>query len=153
VDVRAPLKRSRAQIFRYPSPVKTGFASSAQIPLAALRRQHRGLGAALLLWLGMLLPLASSVETGPREVPHRRYRRHTERLVGGKAKRCGSWFRLPDTKGGPFSRRAIFSRSNSFSTLTLATTDFNRRFSSPSISDSRFSDCPRHWPGSGLAIR
>src|SRR5689334_10008677 len=33
--------------------------------------------------------------------------------------------------------RAIFSRNNSLSTLTLATTDFNRRFSSSSTSTSR----------------
>src|SRR5262249_36390100 len=90
----------------------------------------------------MLLPLASGVEAGPRQVPHRSHTRHTVWLVGGRRNGAAHGFDFHDTKGRPFSRRAIFSRGSSFSTLTLATTDFKRRFSSSSISDSRLFRLP-----------
>src|SRR5262249_2261961 len=90
----------------------------------------------------MLLPLASGVEAGPRQVPHRTHTRHTVWLVGGRRNGAAHGFDFHDTKGRPFSRRAIFSRSSSFSPLTLATTDFKRRFSSSSIWDSRLFRLP-----------
>src|SRR5690242_6200705 len=93
--------------------------------------------AALLRTLWMLHPATSGVETGPRQVPHRGYSRHTIRLVAGRRNGAAHGFDFQKAKGRPSSRRAIFSRSNSFSTLMLATADFNRRFSSSSTSTSR----------------
>src|SRR5438067_6262699 len=93
---------------------------------------------ATLLWLPQpLLPLASGIEAGSRQLPDRGHSRHTIRLITGRRKCAAHAFDFHDTKGRPFSRRAIFSRNNSFSTLTVATTDFKRRFSSSSASISR----------------
>src|SRR5215471_15359289 len=100
------------------------------------------LGAALLRLARMLFPLKSSIETGPRQVPDRRDPRHTVRLLTGRRNGATHGFDFQNAKGRPFSRRAIFSRSSSFSTLTLATTDFKRRFSSSSMSDSRLFRLP-----------
>src|SRR5437899_7424332 len=89
------------------------------------------------LWLPQpLLPLASGIEAGSRQLPDRGHSRHTIRLITGRRKCAAHAFDFHDTKGRPFSRRAIFSRNSSFSTLTVATTDFNRRRSSSSTSDS-----------------
>src|SRR6516164_8132812 len=85
----------------------------------------------------MLLPLASGVETGPRQVPYRGYPCHTIRLLAGRRNGAAHGFDFQKAKGRPFSMRAIFSRNSSFSTLTLATTDLSRRRSSSSTSASR----------------
>src|ERR1051326_5542965 len=85
----------------------------------------------------MLLPLASGVETRPRQVPYRGYRCHTIRLLAGRRNGEAHGFDFQNAKGRPFSIRAIFSRNSSFSTLTLATTDLSRRRSSSSTSASR----------------
>src|SRR5262249_7875079 len=95
------------------------------------------LGAALvwLRWLQLALP--SGVEARPRQVPHQRHPRHTIGLLAGRRNGAAHGFDFQNAKGRPSSRRAIFSRSSSLSTLTLATTDFSRRFSSSSTSTSR----------------
>jgi hypothetical protein len=55
-----------------------------------------------------------------------------------KAKSCRLMLSTSSAaKGRWFSRREIFSRTSSFSMLMLATTDWNRRFSSSSTSVSR----------------
>src|SRR5437899_6742523 len=93
---------------------------------------------ATLLWLPQpLLPLASGIEAGSRQLPDRGHSRHTIRLITGRRKCAAHAFDFHDTKGRPFSRRAIFSRNNSFSTLTVATTDCSRRRSSSSTPASR----------------
>src|SRR5947199_4160795 len=85
-----------------------------------------------------LLPLAAGgVKTGTRQAPDSYHPRHTIRLVAGRRDGVAHGLDLQGAKGRPFSRRAIFSRNNSFSTLMLATTDFKRRFSSSSASISR----------------
>jgi hypothetical protein len=72
-------------------------------------------GAALLRILRMPLPLASGVETGPRQVPYRGYPCHTIRLLAGRRNGAAHGFDFQDPKGRPFSMRAIFSRNSSFS--------------------------------------
>jgi len=47
-------------------------------------------------------------------------------LIAGRRNGAAHGFDFQKAKGRPLSRRVIFSRSNSFSTLTVATTDFNR---------------------------
>src|SRR2546427_8601620 len=94
-------------------------------------------GTALLRTVRMLLAISSGVETGARQIPHRGYPRHTIRLVAGRRNGAAHGFDFQNAKGRSSSRRAIFSRSNSFSTLILATADFNPRFSSSSTSTSR----------------
>src|SRR5690242_19803112 len=95
------------------------------------------LGTTFLRLFSLLLPLPSGIEAGPRQVPGRHHRHHTVRLVTGRRNGAAHGFDFQNAKGRPFSRRAIFSRNNSLSTLTLATTDFKRRFSSSSTSTSR----------------
>ena len=87
--------------------------------------------------LGLVSPLPGGVKRGPRQVSDDDYPRHTIGLLGGRRNGAAHSFAFHHAKGRPFSRWAIFSRNNSFSTLMLATTDFNRRFSSSSTSDSR----------------
>jgi hypothetical protein len=87
-------------------------------------------------WIGMALPKASRVETGSRKIPQAEYSRQAIGLVGGR-RDLAAHLRLPRHKKRPFSIRPIFSRSNSFSTLRSATTDFRRRLSSFSGSVSR----------------
>src|SRR5215831_6839712 len=95
------------------------------------------------IWLPRLhFPHPSGVEGGSRQVPNGGHPDHTIRLIPGRRNGAAHGFDFQNAKGRPFSRRAIFSRSNSFSTLTLATTDFKRRFSSSSMSDSRLFRLP-----------
>src|SRR6516164_2858797 len=90
------------------------------------------------LWLPrLLLALSRCVKTRPREVPHRSYPCHTIRLITGRRNGAAHGFHFQNAKGRPSSSRAIFSRNSSLSTLTLATTDFHRGFSSSSTSISR----------------
>src|ERR671913_416963 len=85
----------------------------------------------------MLLTLASSIETGPGQVPHGGHARHTVRHTAGRRDGAAHGLDFHEAKGRPFSSRAIFSRSNSLSRQTLATTDLSRFFSSSSTSASR----------------
>src|SRR5690348_7282421 len=86
-------------------------------------------------WLQHTLPRC--IETGSRQVPDRGHPRHTILLITGRRNGAAHGFDFQKAKGRPSSRRAIFSRSNSFSTLMFATADFKRRFSSSSTSASR----------------
>src|SRR3954469_9805919 len=95
------------------------------------------LGTTFLRLFSLLLPLPSGIEAGPRQVPGRHHRHHTIRSVTGRRNGAAHGFDFQNAKGRPFSMRAIFSRSNSFSMLTVATTDFKRRRSSSSTSLSR----------------
>src|SRR5689334_368703 len=85
----------------------------------------------------MQVTLPSRVETRSCQIPDHDYAGHTIRLIAGRRNGAAHGFDFQNAKGRPSSRRAIFSRNNSFSTLTLATADFNRRFSSSSTSASR----------------
>src|SRR6516165_9481717 len=96
---------------------------------------HVGTTFVWLTRLGLTLP--SGVECRSRQVPDRGHLHHTIRLVTGRRNGAAHGFDFQNAKGRPSSKRAIFSRSNSFSTLMLATADFNRRFSSSSTSASR----------------
>src|SRR3954469_1084114 len=87
-----------------------------------LVREH--LRTALLRLPRPLHTLPGSIEARSRQVPHRRHTRYTVRLVTGRRNGAAHHFDFHGAKGRPFSRRAIFSRSSSFSMLTLATTDF-----------------------------
>jgi hypothetical protein len=90
------------------------------------------------LWLPrLLLVLSRCAKTRPRQVPDPSYPCHTIRLITGRRNGAAHGFDFQNAKGRPSSRRAIFSRNNSLSTLTLATTDFSRRFSSSSTSTCR----------------
>src|SRR4026209_1029003 len=71
----------------------------------------------------LLLPLPSGIEAGTRQVPGRHHWRHTIRSVTGRRNGAAHGFDFQNAKGRPFSMRAIFSRSNSFSMLTVATTE------------------------------
>src|ERR1700759_167597 len=85
----------------------------------------------------MLLTVASGVKTKARQAQDFHPSCHPIRLIAGRRDGAAHALDLQGAKGRPSSRRAIFSRNNSFSTLTLATTDFKRRFSSSSASISR----------------
>jgi hypothetical protein len=84
-----------------------------------------------------LRTVAGSIKTGTRQAPDRQHSRYTIRLVAGRRDGATHGLDLQDAKGRLSSRRAIFSRNSSFSTLMVATTDFKRRFSSSSTSTSR----------------
>src|SRR5215470_9039994 len=86
-------------------------------------------------WLQHTMP--GGIEAGSRQVPDGSHPRHTIPLITGRRNGAAHGFDFQKAKGRPSSRRAIFSRSNSFSTLMLATADFKRRFSSSSTSTSR----------------
>ena len=89
-----PLCRSRAQIFRYPSPVKTGSASSWRISIDSSASEHT-LGPRFFGFRAGL-DAAERHKSRSRQVPGRGHLHHTIRLGYWKAKRCGSWFRLPE---------------------------------------------------------
>src|SRR4051812_31444518 len=85
----------------------------------------------------MPLAMPGGIEAGTCQVPQRYHARHTIRLLAGRRNRAAHGFDLQNAKGRPFSRRVIFSRSNSLSTQTPATTDFKRLISSCPASFSR----------------
>src|SRR5206468_6590163 len=92
------------------------------------------LGTSLVRFPWMQLTVVGGVKTRARQAPDRHYLRHTIRFLAGRRDGAAHGLDLQGAKGRPSSRRAIFSRNNSFSTLTLASTDFKRRFSSSSTS-------------------
>src|ERR1700761_9040481 len=94
-------------------------------------------GTSLVRFPWMLLTVASGVKTRARQAPDCHHSCHPIRLIAGRRDGAAHALDLQSAKGRPSSRRAIFSRNNSFSTLMLATTDFKRRFSSSSASISR----------------
>src|SRR5262249_35013530 len=91
----------------------------------------------LLRLARLLLTRARRVIAGSRPVPNLDNSRHNIPPVAGRRGGAARGIDFPNGQGGPFSKRAIFSRSSSLSTLTAATTDFKRRFSSSSTSVSR----------------
>ncbi len=109
---------------------------------------------ATLFWLPrMLWPLASGVETGTRQAPHCSDSSHTVRwlLEGETVRLMLSTSTAP--KGGHSPGERSSPATARFSTLMLATTDFNRRRSSSSTSDSRLFKPPHLPPGNDLATR
>src|SRR4051794_6304899 len=93
--------------------------------------------AALLRFPRMSLAMPGGIEAGTCQIPQPHYARHTIGLFAGRRNSTAHGFDFQNAKGRPFSRRVIFSRSNSLSTQTPATTDFKRLTSSSSASFSR----------------
>src|SRR5436305_5178253 len=97
----------------------------------------KNLRAAFLRFPWMPLAMPGGIEAGTCQVPQRYHARHTIRLFAGRRNRAAHGFDLQNAKGRPFSRRVLFSRSNSLSSQTPATTDFKRLISSSPASFSR----------------
>src|SRR3569833_1521439 len=91
-----------------------------------------------LTWHGCACrALLGGIEARASQAPRLDHARHSVRSLAGGRGDTAHGFDLQNAKGRLLSSRVIFSRSSSFSMLTLATTDFSRRFSSSTTTTTR----------------